>query len=123
MRTYVRAGLTYPPSEIHKIVDRAVPEGDADRALRWAGVEEGQPRSSTGIDPPPRPAGRQAILARGLLILMCLITDVEPSLLNLKEIVDALDVIGRVRQMPDLTDAALEDLGRQLREREEDRPR
>jgi hypothetical protein len=54
--------------------------------------------------------------------ILRLITEVEPSLLNLKKIVDALDVVGRVRLMPDVTeeaDAALEDLGRQLREREE----
>jgi len=55
-----------------------------------------------------------------------LISEVEPSLLNLKKIVDALDVVGRVRQMPDVTeaaDAALDDLGRQLRERGEGPPR
>jgi hypothetical protein len=58
--------------------------------------------------------------------LVRLIGDVEPSLLNLKKIVDALDVVGRVRLMPDVTeaaDAALEDLGRQLRDREEAPPR
>ena len=56
---------------------------------------------------------------------MRLIAEVEPSLFNLKKIVDALNVVGRVRMMPDLTegaDAALEDLGRQLREREEGPP-
>jgi hypothetical protein len=33
------------------------------------------------------------------------------------KIVDALDVVGRVRLVPDVAGAALEDLGRQLRER------
>jgi hypothetical protein len=40
-------------------------------------------------------------------------------------VVDALDVAGRVRQMPELqegAETALEDLARQLRDRERDAP-
>lgn len=117
-------GSPYPQSEIGKIVDRAVADGDADRALRWAqelkqvGLHRGLALTLV--------LGRQddaRYLRAASRFLLHLITEVEPSLLNLKKIVDALDVVGRVRMMPDLTeeaDAALEELGRQLREREED---
>jgi hypothetical protein len=52
--------------------------------------------------------------------LIRFILEVRPSLLDLKKVVDALDVVGRVRQMPELqegAETALEDLVRQLRER------
>lgn len=118
-------GSPYPQTEIGKIVDRAVAEGDADRAIRWA-----QELKQVGLD---RALALTLVLGRqddarypraAARFLLRLIAEVEPSLLNLKKIVDALDVVGRVRMMPDLTeeaDAALEDLGRQLREREESR--
>jgi hypothetical protein len=120
-------GSPYSQSEIGKIVDRAVAEGDADRALRWA-----QELKQVGLN---RALALTLVLGRrddvrypraASRFLLRLIAEVEPSLLNLKKIVDALDVVGRVRMMPDLTeeaDAALEDLGRQLREREEGRQR
>jgi hypothetical protein len=120
-------GSPYPQSEIGKIVDRAVAEGDADRALRWA-----QELKHVGLH---RALELTLILGRqddarypraASRFLLRLIAEVESSLLNLKKIVDALDVVGRVRMMPDLTeaaDAALEDLGRQLRQSEEGRPR
>jgi hypothetical protein len=116
-------GSPYPQSEIGKIVDRAVAEGDADRALRWA-----QELKQVDLH---RALALTLVLGRqddvrypraASRFLLRLITAVEPSLLNLKKIVDALDVVGRVRLMPDVTegaDAALEDLGRQLRERGE----
>ena len=53
------------------------------------------------------------------------IAEVNPSLLDLKKVVDALDVLGRVRLMPDLTDAAdkaLADLAEQLRAADEEPP-
>jgi hypothetical protein len=120
-------GSPYPQSEIGKIVDRALAEGDADRALRWA-----QALEQVGLH---RALALTLLLGRqddsrylraASRFLLRLIADVEPSLLNLKKIVDALDVVGRVRMMPDLTeeaDAALEDLGHQLHQREVGRQR
>jgi hypothetical protein len=119
-------GSPYPQSEIGKIVDQSVAEGDADRALRWAQelkeVDLHRALALTlvlgRLDDTRYPRAASRFLLR-------LIAEVEPSLFNLKKIVDALDVVGRVRMMPDLTegaDAALEDLGRQLREREEGPP-
>jgi hypothetical protein len=119
-------GSPYPQSEIRKLVDRSIVEGDPDRALRWA-----QELKQVGLDRALAITlllGRQddrRYLRAASRFLVRLITEVEPSLLNLKKVVDALDVVGRVRQMPDLTeaaDAALEDLGRQLRDRDEDPP-
>jgi hypothetical protein len=119
-------GSPYPQSEIRKLVDRSIIEGDPDRALRWA-----QELKQVGLDRALAITlllGRQddgRYLRAASRFLVRLITDVEPSLLNLKKVVDALDVVGRVRQMPDLTDAAdaaLEDLGRQLGDRDEDPP-
>ena len=116
-------GSPYPQSDIGKIVDRSIAEGDADRALRWA-----QELKQVGLH---RALALTLLLGRqddarylraASRFLLRLIAEVEPSLLNLKKIVDALDVVGRVRLMPDLTEeaeAALEDLGRQLRERED----
>lgn len=118
-------GSPYPQSEIGKILDRAIAEGDSDRALRWA-----QELKQVGLH---RALALTLILGRqddarypraASRFLLRLIAEVEPSLLDLKKIVDALDVVGRVRMMPDLTeeaDAALEDLGHQLRERGEGR--
>jgi hypothetical protein len=120
-------GSPYPQSEIRKLLDRAIVEGDPDRALRWA-----QELKQVGLD---RALALTLLLGRqndtrylraASRFLVRLIADVEPSMLNLKKIVDALDVVGRVRLMPDVTeaaDAALEDLGHQLRDREEAPPR
>jgi hypothetical protein len=120
-------GSPYPQPEIRKIVDRAIAEGDTDRALRWAQElkQVGLHRALALTVLLGRQDDRRYLRAASRFLLR-LIADVEPSLLDLKKIVDALDVVGRVRIMPDLTeeaDAALEDLGRQLRQREESRER
>jgi hypothetical protein len=114
-------GSPYPQSQIAEIVDRAIADGDVERALHWA-----RELKEVGLD---RALALTLALGRGnderyrraaSRFLVRFITEVEPSLLNLKKVVDALDVIGRVRLMPDITegaDRALEDLARQLRNR------
>jgi hypothetical protein len=115
-------GSPYPQHQIAEIVDRAIAEGDAERALHWArGLKQ------VSLD---RALALTLVLGRGddrrylpgaHRFLVRFIVEARPSLLNLKKVVDALDVVGRVRQLPELQDGAataLEDLARQLRDRE-----
>jgi hypothetical protein len=65
-------------------------------------------------------ADDERYLAAAHRFLVRFIVEVRPTLLNLKKVVDALDVVGRVRLMPDISEAAadaLADLARQLRSR------
>jgi hypothetical protein len=122
VRTYVRIpGSPYPQDQIAEIVDRALAEGDAERALKWA-----RELKQVSLD---RALALTVTLGRNddrryvgaaHRFLVRFILECRPSLLNLKKVVDALDVAGRVRQMPELqegAESALEDLARQLRDR------
>jgi hypothetical protein len=123
MRTYVRIpGSPYPQDQIAEIVDRAIAEGDAERALKW--VRELRQVSLDRALALTVALGRNddgRYLAAAHRFLVRFIVECRPSLLNLKKVVDALDVVGRVRQMPELregAETALEELARQLRDRE-----
>jgi hypothetical protein len=115
-------GSPYPQHQIGEIVDRAIAEGDPERALQWA-----RELKEIGLD---RALALTVVLGRegdGRYVaaahrfLVRFIVEARPSLLNLKKVVDALDVVGRVRQLPEVqegAETALEDLARQLRDRE-----
>lgn len=115
-------GSPYPQHQIAEIFDRAIAEGDPERALQWArGLKQ------VGLDRALALTvvlGRQddgRYLAAAQRFLVRFIFEARRSLLNLKKVVDALDVVGRVRQMPELqegAETASEDLGRQLRDRD-----
>jgi hypothetical protein len=105
-------GSPFPQPKIGEIVDRAW-RGRRRSRLRWAQElkQVGLHRALALTLLLGRQDDRRYLRAASRFLLR-LIADVEPSPLNLKKIVDALDV-GRVRLMPDLTveaDAALEDL-------------
>jgi hypothetical protein len=83
-------------------------------------AEAGRPRSRPGLTVVLGRQGDGRYAAAAQRFLVRFILEACPSLLNLKKVVDALDVVGRVRQMPELqegAETALEDLGRQLRDR------
>jgi hypothetical protein len=114
-------GSPYPQHQIAEIVDRAIADGDHERALKWA-----RDLKQITLD---RALALTVVLGRqddrryeaaAHRFLVRFILEARPSLLNLKRVVDALDVVGRVRQMPELregAETALEDLGAQLRDR------
>jgi len=113
-------GSPYPQHQIAEIVDRAIAEGDPERALQWArGLKQvGLDRAlALTVVLGRNDDGRYLVAAQRFLVRFIL--EARPSLLNLKKVVDALDVVGRVRQMPELqegAETALEDLGRRLRD-------
>ena len=116
-------GSPYPQPQIAEIVDRAIADGDVERALRWARELKEVPLDrALALTLALGRTGDRRYARAASRFLVRLLTEVEPSLLNLKKVVDALDVVGRVRLMPDITEAAdraLGDLGRQLRNRSE----
>jgi hypothetical protein len=117
-------GSPFPQRQIAEIVDRALADGDAERALQWArGLKKVTLHRALALTLALGRAADERFLAAAHRFLVRFILEVRPSLLNLKKVVDALDVVGRVRLMPEVTqgaDEALVDLGRQLRERGED---
>jgi hypothetical protein len=116
-------GSPYPQSEIRKIVDRAIQQQEVESALSWA-----KELKRVGLD---QALALTLLLGReddprypraALRFLVRFIGEVEPKLLTLKKVVDALDCVERVRYFPDVTeeaDKALIDLERQLRGRQE----
>jgi hypothetical protein len=124
IRTYVRIpGSPYPQDQIAEIVDRALAEGDAERALKWArGLKQVSLDRALALTVTLGRSDDQRYVAAAHRFLLRFIAEVSPSLLNLKKVVDALDVLGRVRQMPELregAETALENLAGQLRDRAE----
>jgi hypothetical protein len=122
MRTYVRIpGSPYPQDQIVEIVDRALAEGDAERALKWArGLKQVSLDRALALTVALGRNDDQRYVGAAHRFLVRFILECRPSLLNLKKVVDALDIVGRVRQMPELQEGvatALEDLVRQLRDR------
>jgi hypothetical protein len=117
-------GSPYPQDQIAEIVDRALAEGDAERALRWArGLKQIDLARALAMTLALGRSDDERYVLAAHRFLVRFIVEVRPSLLNLKKVVDALDGVGRVRLMPDISDGAdrgLVDLARQLRERGED---
>ncbi|MFT3866772.1 MAG: hypothetical protein QM729_21125 [Solirubrobacterales bacterium] len=120
-------GSPYPQAEIRKILDRAIQQQETESALSWAkGLKKVGLDQALDItlllahdDDPRYPKAARRFLAR-------FIVEVEPKLLQLKKVVDAMDCVERVRYFPDITDEAnraLEDLARQLRRRGDARDR
>jgi hypothetical protein len=114
-------GSPFPQQQIRDNLDRAIAEGRVEDAWSWA-----RSLRQVGLDQAlaltvllgRSDDGRYRRAAHRFLIRF--IVEAEPSLLNLKAMVDALDVVGRVRMMPDISEAAerkLADLGRRLAER------
>jgi hypothetical protein len=115
-------GSPYPQAEIRKIVDRAIQQQELESALRWA-----RELKQVGLD---QALSLTLLLGReedprypraALRFLIRFTQEVEPKLLQLKKVVDALDCIERVRYFPDLTgeaQRALDDLAGQLQQRQ-----
>jgi hypothetical protein len=96
-------GSPYPQHQIAEIVDRAIAEGDPERALQWArGLKRVTLDRALALTVALGHQGDGRYLAAAHRFLVRFILEVRPSLLNLKKVVDALDVVGRVRQMPEL---------------------
>jgi hypothetical protein len=124
MRTYVRARLTVPANRDTENVERAIRQQELEAALRWA-----RELKQVGLD---QVLSLTLLLGReedprypraALRFLVRFVGEVEPKLLQLKKVVDALDCVERVRYFPDLTaeaQQALDDLAGQLRRRQGD---
>jgi hypothetical protein len=114
-------GSPYPSHLVAEIVDPAIAAGDADRALKWAReLEQVSLDRALALTLVLGRSDDDRYLPAANRFLVRFIAEVHPSLFNLHKVVDALDVVGRVRLIPDVTkaaDQALEDLGRQLGER------
>jgi hypothetical protein len=92
------SGLTVPPQPIRDNLERAIAEGRAEDAWAWALALR-----QVGLDQAPAltvllgRSGDRRHLRAFHRFLVRLIEEAEPSLLSLRKLVDALDVVGRVR--------------------------
>jgi hypothetical protein len=114
-------GSPYPQTQIAAIVDRALAEGDAERALHWSrALEEVTLDRALALTLALGRAGDERYPRAASRFLVRFIVEAQPRLLALRKLVDALDVVGRVRQLPEMregADRALGDLVAELRRR------
>jgi hypothetical protein len=114
-------GSPYPQRQICDNLDRAIAEGRVEDAWAWArGLRQVGLDQALALTVLLGRSGDGRYLRASHRFLARLIVEAEPSLLDLKKVVDALDVVGRVRMMPEISEPAeegLADLARQLAER------
>lgn len=115
------AGSPFPQQQIRDNLDRAIAEGRVQDAWGWArGLRQVGLDQALALTVLLGRSGDGRYLRASHRFLGRFIIEVEPSLLDLKKLVDALDVVGRVRTMPEISEPAekgLADLVRRLAER------